>query len=77
MGQGLQRVPVHRKVCVSGVHSGGVLAPGWSGIDIYDKRVKKLKASVLTLLCRDDKIRTCDPYVPNVVRYQLRYIPIA
>ncbi len=27
--------------------------------------------------CRDDKIRTCDPYVPNVVRYQLRYIPIA
>ena len=26
---------------------------------------------------RSDKIRTCDPYVPNVVRYQLRYIPIA
>ena len=25
--------------------------------------------------CRDDKIRTCDPYVPNVVRYQLRYFP--
>ncbi len=28
-------------------------------------------------LCRDDPTRTDDPYVPNVVRYQLRYIPIA
>ena len=27
--------------------------------------------------CRDEAIRTPDPYVPNVVRYQLRYIPIA
>ena len=27
--------------------------------------------------CRDDRTRTGDPYVPNVVRYQLRYIPIA
>ena len=27
-------------------------------------------------LCRDDPTRTDDPYVPNVVRYQLRYIPI-
>ena len=26
--------------------------------------------------CRDDRTRTGDPYVPNVVRYQLRYIPI-
>ena len=25
---------------------------------------------------RDEAIRTPDPYVPNVVRYQLRYIPI-
>ena len=25
--------------------------------------------------CRDDSTRTSDPYVPNVVRYQLRYIP--
>ena len=25
---------------------------------------------------RDDVTRTRDPYVPNVVRYQLRYIPI-
>ena len=28
-------------------------------------------------ICRDDPTRTDDPYVPNVVRYQLRYIPIA
>ena len=26
--------------------------------------------------CRDDVTRTRDPYVPNVVRYQLRYIPL-
>lgn len=25
--------------------------------------------------CRDDWTRTSDPHVPNVVRYQLRYIP--
>ena len=28
-------------------------------------------------VCRDEATRTPDPYVPNVVRYQLRYIPIA
>ena len=27
------------------------------------------------LLSRDEATRTPDPYVPNVVRYQLRYIP--
>ena len=27
-------------------------------------------------LCRNEATRTPDPYVPNVVRYQLRYIPI-
>ena len=27
-------------------------------------------------LCRNEAIRTPDPYVPNVVRYQLRYIPM-
>ena len=27
-------------------------------------------------LGRDEATRTPDPYVPNVVRYQLRYIPI-
>ena len=26
---------------------------------------------------RDEATRTPDPYVPNVVRYQLRYIPKA
>ena len=25
---------------------------------------------------RSDKIRTCDPFVPNEVRYQLRYTPM-
>ena len=25
---------------------------------------------------RDEATRTPDPYVPNVVRYQLRYIPL-
>ena len=30
----------------------------------------------LTLFGRDEATRTPDPYVPNVVRYQLRYIPI-
>ncbi len=26
--------------------------------------------------CRNEATRTPDPYVPNVVRYQLRYIPL-
>ena len=30
-----------------------------------------------SLFGRDEATRTPDPYVPNVVRYQLRYIPIA
>ena len=29
-----------------------------------------------SLMCRNEATRTPDPYVPNVVRYQLRYIPI-
>ena len=33
--------------------------------------------SVRFFFCRDEATRTPDPYVPNVVRYQLRYIPIA
>ena len=28
-------------------------------------------------LCREDVTRTRDPYVPNVVRYQLRHFSIA
>ena len=35
----------------------------------------KKKSHTVALLCRDDSTRTSDPYVPNVVRYQLRYIP--
>ena len=31
--------------------------------------------SLLAVLCRNEATRTPDPYVPNVVRYQLRYIP--
>ncbi len=39
---------------------------------------KNKKESNLMLLSfgRDEATRTPDPYVPNVVRYQLRYIPI-
>ena len=29
----------------------------------------------LSLSCRKEETRTPDPYVPNVVRYQLRYFP--
>ena len=31
----------------------------------------------LGFVCRKEATRTPDPYVPNVVRYQLRYFPIA
>ena len=27
------------------------------------------------LLSREDRIRTCDPYVPNVVRYRAALLP--
>ena len=37
---------------------------------------RRLKLSRLFCVCRDDRTRTGDPYVPNVVRYQLRYIPM-
>ncbi len=35
------------------------------------------KEQVLRYECRKEATRTPDPYVPNVVRYQLRYFPIA
>ena len=40
--------------------------------------VNKKRCVVLThpLFCRKEATRTPDPYVPNVVRYQLRYFPI-
>ena len=31
---------------------------------------------MVSLVAWDEATRTPDPYVPNVVRYQLRYIPI-
>ena len=36
---------------------------------------KSSKTVCFAALCRDEATRTPDPYVPNVVRYQLRYIP--
>ena len=41
-------------------------------------RNRKRSAIALLFLTfgRDEATRTPDPYVPNVVRYQLRYIPI-
>ena len=36
------------------------------------KKTTELNSPVV---CRVDWIRTSDPYVPNVVRYQLRYYP--
>ena len=37
---------------------------------------KRLKPVLCEAFGRDEATRTPDPYVPNVVRYQLRYIPI-
>lgn len=36
---------------------------------------KGVRASSNALWSRGDRIRTCDPLVPNQVRYQLRYAP--
>ena len=46
---------------------------------MWENQVKnKAKVEILNLrFCRKEATRTPDPYVPNVVRYQLRYIPIA
>src|ERR1700722_16662901 len=30
---------------------------------------------IITYLSREDRIRTCDPYVPNVVRYRASLLP--
>ena len=38
---------------------------------------KEQQVKNLLLLRREDPTRTDDPYVPNVVRYQLRYFSIA
>lgn len=39
------------------------------------KRGQHAVSNLLTSFGRDYWTRTSDPYVPNVVRYQLRYIP--
>ena len=49
--------------------------------NLYGKRYGRSPAVIRIpyycgALCRDEATRTPDPYVPNVVRYQLRYIPI-
>ena len=36
---------------------------------------KKRQTKPFVAFCRNEATRTPDPYVPNVVRYQLRYIP--
>ncbi len=43
----------------------------------FPSKKRQVRKNPLALFCRDKAIRTPDPYVPNVVRYQLRYIPIA
>ena len=42
----------------------------------YQQKRGMLRKAFLFLVGRDDRTRTGDPYVPNVVRYQLRYIPM-
>ena len=43
---------------------------------INKNRSNMLTKSLLLRLSRKEATRTPDPYVPNVVRYQLRYFPI-
>ena len=44
---------------------------------IHNKKALRTKSMKCFLsFGRDEATRTPDPYVPNVVRYQLRYIPI-
>lgn len=38
---------------------------------------KRARTVLILALSRKEATRTPDPYVPNVVRYQLRYFPIA
>lgn len=48
----------------------------YSGLQRWKRKSDK-QFSLLVAFCRNEATRTPDPYVPNVVRYQLRYIPIA
>ena len=40
------------------------------------KKSRSINITVYRPACRKEATRTPDPYVPNVVRYQLRYFPI-
>ena len=41
--------------------------------DCYYKKISQRIS--FEIFCRGDRIRTCDPLVPNQMRYQLRYTP--
>ena len=60
------RAPRHRKQRLKA----GIWAKPISLSPHFDKRL-----DFSSLFCRDEATRTPVPYVPNVVRYQLRYIP--
>ena len=47
-----------------------------NAMQINKNRSNMLTESLLLRLSRKEATRTPDPYVPNVVRYQLRYFPI-
>ena len=72
-----------REIGVSHTSSIGLshtLAIGVSHTDFEATKRHKKKGNHNQSRCgspssRDDVTRTRDPYVPNVVRYQLRYIP--
>ena len=51
-----------------GTLGAGPLKNGATKSPLLDK-----KSPVLPDFCREEATRTPDPYVPNVVRYQLRY----
>ena len=42
--------------------------------EIYGKKRNPLPERV-SEVSREDRIRTCDPYVPNVVRYRAALLP--
>ena len=42
---------------------------------ILEVTEKGARRSAEPLLCRGDMTRTCDPLVPNQMRYQLRHTP--
>ena len=46
-------------------------------LELRERKSTCSNEQVLKGQCRKEATRTPDPYVPNVVRYQLRYFPIA